>query len=170
MQEHGYIVRILRGIYYVRSPEERERNYFQWSIHEMVAEALMKKGVTDWYFGLETAMKLNGLTHEYYTVDYVITDSYWANKPIGILDTRYHFLKRSSNYFKFGIIKKKRIRYSDKEKTVLDIAYKVYRNGKGASFALAIITEYEIRLDMKKLMRYLKHYPKRFQKAIGGSL
>ncbi len=43
--EHGYIARILRGIFYVRSADERERGYTERSIFEPVAKALAMRGV-----------------------------------------------------------------------------------------------------------------------------
>ena len=170
LQHNGYIVRILRGIFYVKSLEERERDKYDISIYEMIALAMKKKGVENWYFGLESALKLNNMTHEYFTLDFVLTDSYRTTKIIEILDRRFQFLKRSHSYFTFGIIKKNGFRYSDKEKTMLDIAYGKYRENRESTLPIRIIHEYKRYLDEKKLKKYLKHYPKRFQEAIGGGL
>jgi len=76
LQEEGYIVRIFRGIFYVKTMEERELGTFNNTIYEIVALALKEKGVENWYFGLENGLKINNMTHEYFTIDYVITDSY----------------------------------------------------------------------------------------------
>ena len=84
LQEEGYITRIFRGIFYVKSPDEREKGYFRKSIYEIVAMGLEFKGVEKWYFGLETALKLNNLAHEYFDINYVITDSYRTTKIIKI--------------------------------------------------------------------------------------
>ncbi len=170
LQEHGYITRILRGIYYVRSPDERERDFYKWSIYEMVAEALKIKGVKRWYFGLETALKFNGMTHEYFAVNYVITDSYWASKAISILDSKFQFYKWNAEHFKFGIIKKDKLRYSDKEKTILDLAYRAHRKKRRQSYVYNIIGEYCDSMDNHKLMDYFKHYPIRFQKFSGDKI
>lgn len=170
LQHNGYIVRIFRGIFYVKSLEERERKKYDISIYEMIALAMGKKGVENWYFGLETALKLNNMTHEYFTIDFILTDSYRTTKVIEILDRRFQFLKRTHNYFTFGIIEKNGFRYSDKEKTILDIAYKKYRENRESTLPIRIIQEYSRYLDEKKFKKYLKHYPKRFQNAIGGSL
>ena len=85
LQKHGYIYRILRGIYYIKNADERERNFFEQSVFEMVSNALKLKGVKHWYFGLETALKLNEMTHEYFTINYVMTDSFRTTKVIDIL-------------------------------------------------------------------------------------
>ena len=45
-------------------------NYF-----EIIKNGLIIKGVKKWYFGLETALKLNNMTNEYFTIDYVVNDS-----------------------------------------------------------------------------------------------
>ncbi len=166
LQEEGYITRILRGIFYIKSIPEREQNTYDKSIYELVALALEKKGVTNWYFGLETALKMNNLTHEYFTIDYVLTDSYRTTKVIKIMDTRFQFLKRSKNYFKEGLIKKNFLRYSNPEKTVLDIAYQRYLNSKNPDLYTLPIKEYKQKIDFEKVKDFLSMYPPSFQKKM----
>ena len=170
LQRHKYIVRILRGIFYVRSPDERERDYFERSIYEMITEALKVKGVKNWYFGLETALKLNNMTHEYFDIDFVITDSYRTTKVIKILDSNFKFIKRSKKFFQFGIIKKNKLIYSDAEKTVLDIAYNGYINNFDIKHLSASIKEYINKLDMVKISDYLDYYPNGFKEKIEALL
>lgn len=163
LQEHGYIVRILRGYYYVKSPEERQLGKLDYSLFEIVAMALREKGVNDWYFGLETGLKLNNMTHEYYSINYVITSSYETTKVISILDTKFKFLKWNKKHFKFGIEKKGVLRYSDKEKTVLDMVYRTYRNKIKEHQIFNLVREHSPLLDNDKLKKYYTHYPMRFQ-------
>jgi predicted transcriptional regulator of viral defense system len=167
LQRHGYIVRVFRGIYYIKSADERQMGTLDFSIYEIVAMALKEKGVKDWYFGLETALKLNNMTHEYYAVNYVITNTYKTTKIINILDTKIKFLKWNDKHFKFGIIKKGKLRYSDKEKTILDIAYRVYRKKSKHLYVYNIVGEYRNLIDNRKLMEYFEHYPIRFQRFLG---
>jgi predicted transcriptional regulator of viral defense system len=170
LQRHGFIFRILKGIFYIKSPEERERNFFQYSIYEIIAMAMKVKGVRNWYFGLETAFKFNDMTHEYFSVNYAITDSYRTTKVIEIIGMKFQFIKWSKNHFGFGIIKKDGLRYSDKEKTVLDLAYKRFLKEKNSDSLAAILKEYEQTLYKEKLNDYVKHYPKRFSEAVGELL
>jgi len=163
--EHGYIARILRGIFYVRSADERERGYTERSTFELVAEALELKGVKRWYFGMETALKLNGMTHEYFAVDSVVTDSFRTTKVIGILGSKFQFHRWSADRFGFGSVRKGRLTYSDPEKTLLDMAYMTHRQGKGSP--RDVIMEHIERLNMDKLRRYLARYSMRFREAIG---
>jgi len=166
LQEEGYIARILRGIFYVKSFEERQKTTINTSIYKLIADALEKKGVKKWYFGLETALKLNNLTHEYYTIDYVITDSFRTTKVIAVLKTRFQFLKRSEKYFRKGIIEKNGLCYSNPEKTVLDLSYQRFLDVKNSELFLLPLKEYREKIDIKKAKDLLSVYPISFQKKL----
>src|SRR3989344_7840850 len=60
-----YLARIFRGIFYVYSTEERKWGKSEMNSFEILKEALTVKRVKNWYFGLETGLKLNNITHEY---------------------------------------------------------------------------------------------------------
>lgn len=173
LQEHGYIYRILKGIFYIKGPEEIESRSFKYSIYEMVSEALRLKGVKNWYFGLETALKMNQMTHEYFTVNYVITDSFRTTKLIGILDSKFMFMKWSSrgdtDQWRKKVITGNAcsIYWSNKEKTVLDLSYKNYIDGKGRKQIIAPPLEYGDQLECTRLSSYLSTYPPKFQEMVG---
>jgi len=170
LQEEGYIVRILRGIFYVKTIEEREKGIIKTSIYDLVALALRVKGVKNWYFGLETALKLNTMTHEYFMIDYVISDTFRTTKIIKIIDSSFKFIKRGSHHFKTGIIKEKMIRYSDPEKTVLDLSYRDYLRTKKENIYISPIIEFKDILDYKLVEEYLDSYPPGFRKRIWGRI
>ena len=170
LQEEGYIARILRGFFIVKSIEERERGTYDSSIYEMVALALEDKGVKRWYFGLETALKINNMTHEYFTIDYVLTDSYRTTKVIRILDSKFQFFKRRERYFQDGIIARNGIKYSDPEKTVLDLAYQGYLASRDPGLFLSPIKEYKENIEFEKAHKYLSMYPPSFQEKLAGVL
>src|SRR4030042_5250000 len=113
-----YLARVFRGIFYVYSIEERKLGKSEMNSFVILKEALKIKGVKNWYFGLETGLKFNNLTHEYFTIDYIINDKIFRAKPITIMGRKVKFYKISSKMFLFGIIKKD-INYSDSEKTLL---------------------------------------------------
>ena len=165
LQKHGYLVRIIRGIFYVVSPDEREMGYFECSIFERIAMAMEAKGVKKWYFGLESALKLNNMTHEYFDINHVFTDSYMTTKIIKISDSNFRFYKRKKEHFKFGIMKKSQIYFSDPERTVLDLAYNRYLKSKEPNYFLSPIKEHHEVLDPDKLGNYLSYYSQRFQKG-----
>lgn len=164
--EEEYILRILRGIFYVKNFEEKQQNTLNTSIYKMIADALEKKCVKKWYFGLETALKLNNLTHEHFTINYVITDSFRTTKVITILNTRFQFLKRSKKYFHKGIIKKNGLQYSNPEKTILDLSYQRFLDAKKSNLFLSPIYEYQDKIDVMKSKDLLFMYPNSFQKKM----
>jgi len=156
----GYLIRVFRGVFYVKSVEEIKLKKIDVSHLELIARGLRIKGVDNWYFGLYTALRLNGLTHEYFDVIFVINDSIFRSKEIRIAGERVKFIKLKKGLFGFGIIKKDAIKFSDPEKTLLDFVYvSRYRSLPEERIGL-IVEEYLEKLDPKKVRVYLKFYPK----------
>lgn len=173
LQEHGYIYRVLKGIFYIKGPEEIESGSFKYSIYEMISEALRLKGVKNWYFGLETALKMNRMTHEYFTVNYVITDSFRTTKVIGILDSKFKFIKWSMKGDPVEWREKAitdnacSIYWSNKEKTVLDIAYRNFIEKRSHEQVIAPLIEHVGQLEQARLMRYVPFYSPKFRELVG---
>lgn len=163
LQEHGYLTRVFRGVFYVNSPRERETGALDSPVLKIVAESLALKSVSHWYFGLETALRINGMTHEYFTVNCVITDSYRTTKVIGIAGTRFRFLKWSRGHFDQGVRREFELKFSDKEKTVLDMVYKRYLDRRDEDEAVSPYVEYERMLDKRVVRAYLRDYPRKVQ-------
>lgn len=163
---NNYLIRILRGIFYVSSIEERKMKKISINHLEAIKEALRIKGVKNWYFGLETALKLNNVTHEYYPVTYVLNDSIFRTNLIKILNHKVKFIKLNRTLFGFGIIKND-LNYSDTEKTILDMIYlRKYNSMPDEEIKNEIIDI--IKYCSKSILKeYSKHYPKTVQKVIG---
>ncbi len=148
-----YVTRIFRGIFYVYSIEERKLGRSEMNFFEIIKEALKIKGIKNWYFGLESGLKFNNLTHEYFVIDYIINNKIFRAKPIIIMGRKVKFYKLSSKMFSFGIIKKN-INHSDPEKTLLDLLYlKHYTKEEFEEIAES--------LSKTKLLKYSKNYNKR---------
>ncbi len=154
-----YLARLFRGIFYVYSIEERKLGKSEINSFEILKEALKIKGVKDWYFGLETGLKFNNITHEYFTIDYVINNKIFRARPIIIMGRKVKFYKLSPKMFSFGIIKKN-INYSDSEKTLLDLLYLKHYSRE----EFEEITE---ELSKTKLLKYAKNYNKRVINIVG---
>ena len=148
-----YLARVFRGIFYVYSIEERKLGKSEMNSFEILKEALKIKGVKNWYFGLETGLKFNNLTHEYFVIDYVINNMIFRAKPIIIMGRKVKFYKLSPKMFSFGIIKKN-INYSDSEKTILDLLYLKH-------YSKEEFEEIAEELSKIKLLNYAKNYNKR---------
>lgn len=160
LTHYKYLVRILRGIFYVKSIEERKLNKININYLEAIKEALKIKGVKNWYFGLSTALKLNNLTHEYFTIDYVISDKLFRAKPFLILGYKIKFIKINHELTSFGITNEN-LPYSDGEKTMLDFVYlKEHGNVK------LIPEEIFDKCSKNKLLKYSKSYDERTNKRL----
>lgn len=157
----GYLTRIFRGIFYVKTLNEIKLGRSKYSYLELVAKGLELKNVRNWYFGLHTALKLNNMTHEYFAVEDVINDTLFRANPINIAGYKFKFTKLSPSLFDFGIKNKDgMIRYSDPEKTVLDFIYIWRYNGVPDDKIILDISEWAKQGSKEKLMSYTKKYPK----------
>ena len=74
MLNKSYLITIFRGVYYLKSYEEKKFNSLKYSPYELLALGLEKKGIK-WYFGLNTALKFLNLTHEVFPLNMVINDT-----------------------------------------------------------------------------------------------
>ena len=159
----GHIIRIFKGIFYVKSLDEMKLGKTKYSHLELVAKGLELKGVKNWYFGLYTALKLNNMTHEYFSIDYVVNDKILRVNPMKIAGHKVHFLKLKSSLFSFGIISKGTIMCSDNEKTILDFIYMWRYNGIAKDRIIADIGDWTSNLCGPKFEEYAKSYPKTVQ-------
>ena len=126
MLNKGYLLTIFRGVYYLKDYEEKKLKSLKYSPYELFALGLEKKGVK-WYFGLNTALKFLGLTHEVFPVNIVINDKFNRTKPMKIAGSSFFFIKLKPSLF-FDIKKENTgnniaLYYSNIEKTILDMIY-----------------------------------------------
>jgi predicted transcriptional regulator of viral defense system len=159
LSSHGHMVRIFRGVFYVKTLDEEELGRTRYTPLELVARGLELKGVKNWYFGLSTALKLNNMTHEHYAIDYVVSDKLFRAKPIGITGYKFRFVKLAPKLVGFGV-KTDGVRYSDPEKTVLDFVYTWRYNGVPKVRILLDLREWSDMLSKNTLRKYSENYPK----------
>ena len=158
----GYLIRIFKGIFYIKTPEEIKFNKPKYSYLELVAKGLELKGVKNWYFGLYTALKFNNMTHESFAVDYVVNDKILRSKPINIAGYKFRFIKLTPKLLGFGIIENN-LKYSDPEKTILDFIYAWRYNGVPKEKIALDISEWAKNLSSEKTKKYAANYPKTVQ-------
>lgn len=154
----GHLVKVFRGIFYVKSLEEVHLGRNKYSHLELVAKGLEFRGVENWYYGLSTALVLNNMTHERFSVDYVVNDSVQRNGSMRIAGHGFVFKKVKPELVSFGVIKGK-LRYSDPEKTILDIVYLDRYGGVPPEKIALNVSEYMDMVDSKRLMEYSSRYP-----------
>ncbi|MHA1728723.1 MAG: type IV toxin-antitoxin system AbiEi family antitoxin domain-containing protein [Promethearchaeota archaeon] len=165
----GYLLRIFRGIFYVKHLEELKFGFNKYSHLELVSKGLDLKGIKNWYFSLYTALKLNNATHEYFTIDYVISENLYRNKPIYIADYKFKFMKLKPDLLNFGITEnglKNGIRYSDLEKTIIDFIYIWIYNSIPRKKILIDVSEYTNNLSEKRIKNYAKNYPNSIKEIV----
>lgn len=164
MISYGYLIRILRGIYYVKTIEEFK---LKKSLNTLKIISLgMEKLKIKWYFGLYTALELNGATHEYFPVIYVLNNAIYRPKTININGEETKFIKVKKELFNFGIVEKNGVKFSDIEKTLLDIVYlERYRSVPEERLSL-FVEEYRKKVRKRKIVKYLKFYPSTVSKVI----
>jgi hypothetical protein len=165
---NNHLHTILKGIFY--KPDMTERYFDVYSVThcEALCEALRIKGITNWYYGLETAFSFNNVTHEYYAIDFVMTDTISRSKPSTILGKKVKFVKIKSSLFSFGILEHNGIRYSNIEKTLLDMMYLDSYRGKDIKESFASIRPYIPYVHLPLLKRYATYYNKKISSWIGS--
>lgn len=157
--KEGYLLRIFKGIYYIRTFDEIKLGRSKYSHLELISKGMELKGVINWYFGLYTALKLNNLTHEHFAVDYVINDTIFRAKPMEISGHKFRFIKLKPGLLGFGAVEDT-LRYSDPEKTILDFIHIWRYNGIPDEKIIMDLSEYTGKLSKKKLSEYAQNYSK----------
>jgi hypothetical protein len=169
----GYLVKILDNIYYVKSIDEMSNHKIHYSLLELVAKGLNVKKVRNWYYGLFTAFNLNDIeSTQQDDLLYIINDQILQYEPIKILGKKFSFLRFKNSLFKFGIIKNK-VRYSDHEKTILDLIYLMEFNHVNENRIVLDISKFLDGISVEKIIDYAQHYPdsnkKLLKKALANS-
>lgn len=154
-----HLIRIFKGIFYVRTFDEMKLGKTKYNHLELVSKGLELKGVKNWYFGLYTALKLNNLTHEHFAIDYVLNDKLFRAKPMNIAGYKFRLLKLKPGLFGFGITGDK-LMHSDAEKTILDFIHVWRYNGIPEEKIMMDISEYSGNISKKKLLSYAGNYSK----------
>lgn len=166
----GFLVTIFRGFFYMKDFNEKRTGVIKYTPYELLAKGIGMKGIKNWYFGLNTALKLLNLTHEFFTISYVVNDKFNRVEPMKIYKEDFKFVRIKSGLF-FGIKEVKTnnnmiLRYSDLEKTILDMAYLYKKSGKPESIINSLMTEFSDLIDRKRFLNYSKHYPKSVRRLI----
>jgi predicted transcriptional regulator of viral defense system len=154
-----YIVRIFRGVFYLKSLEELKLGRSRYSHLELVSKGLEIKGIKNWYFGLHSALKLNNMTHEHFSIEEVVSDSIFRRKPVSIAGYSFRFVKLSSRLLGFGVVDEGGIRHSDPEKTILDFVYVWRYNGIPSGKIISDASEWSRGTSRARLLEYARNYP-----------
>jgi len=164
MISYGYMVRIMRGLYYVKTVEEFTLKKAV-DIYKVLSLGMDEINLR-WYFGLYTALRFNGVTHEFSDTIFVLNEGIFRPKEIKVGGEKVRFLKLSSSLFGFGVVNKEGVKFSDLEKTLLDLIYiSKYRSIPEERIA-STIEDYAKGARAKRIKEYLKSYPKSVEKVV----
>ncbi|TFF85062.1 MAG: hypothetical protein EU518_01770 [Promethearchaeota archaeon] len=158
--KQGYLLRIFKGIYYVKSNEEIQTNKLKYSLLELVGKGLELRGISNWYYGLYTALKLNNYpVEEERDLFFIMSDRLFKTKPVEIAGHSFKFIKLKYSLFDFGTINQK-VKYSNLEKTVLDFIYLWKYNGIHDQKIIVDIQEFMEGVEGERILKYAQYYPK----------
>ena len=164
MISYGYFTRIIRGLYYVKTLEEFTLKKAV-DIYKVLSLGMDELKIR-WYFGLHTALRFNGVTHEFSDTVFILNDEIFRPKIVKVSGERVRFIKMSPSLFGFGVIERDNVKFSDLEKTILDLVYlSRYRSTPEEKIATTI-EEYAKGARTEKVKEYLKAYPKTVGKVV----
>jgi hypothetical protein len=158
LRRENRIEPLFKGYYLVKRPEE-VLLHEEPSPLELFALGAQAKGIGTWYFALETALRLNGLSHEYSRIEHVVSDALQRATGVPIGGRRFIIHKWRPARVGFGLRRRGTYRFSDPEKTVLDLAYvdaTAMKRGRSPSLAWKECLD---KVDPDRIASYLEHYP-----------
>lgn len=167
-----YFLRIFRGIFYVKTPEELKLGRQRYNHLELMAKGMSMKGVNAWYYGLHTALKLNNMTHEYFNVEDVISTKLLRITPVSVSKHKFKFTKISAPLYGFGILERRskiediKLRYSNPEKTILDFVYLWRYRGNTDERIVSDLADWSTLVNKKKMLSYSNKYPSSIRRIV----
>ena len=166
LRREGYLLPLFRGYYYVRSPDEMRLHRERHDPLELFALAARAKRIGEWYFGLHTALRLNGLTHEDRREETLVSRHFYRIGGVPIGSRRFVIHKWGPELFGFGLDRHGTFQMSDPEKTVLDLAYLDYWASRKGHPESRDWLEHLSSVNRAKVRRYLPHYPEPVRKRV----
>lgn len=170
LRREGYLLPLFKGYYRIRGPEEIRLGEERRNPLELFALAASAKGIGPWYFGLHTALRLNGMTHEDRREETVVSDRFYRIHGVAIGPRRFIIHKWAPGLLSFGLLEKGPYRYSDPAKTVLDLAYLDHWNRKKGHAKRRAWIDHVEAIDARRLRRYVDHYPEEVKAAVEAVL
>jgi hypothetical protein len=166
LRREGYLLPLFRGYYYLRAPEELRLHTERHDPLDLFALAARAKGIGEWYFGLYTALRLNGMTHEDRREESVVSRSFYRIRGVPIGSRRFVIHKWRPELFGFGLERRGTYRVSDPEKTILDLAYLDHWAARKGRPPSRVWVEHLASTVARRVRRYLPHYPEEVRRTV----
>ena len=165
LRRENRIEPLFKGYYLVKRPEEVLLHH-EPSPLELFALGAKAKGIGTWYYALETALRLNRLSHEYSRIEHVVSDAVHRPTGVPIGGRRFIIHKWRPEMARFALRRHGTYRFSDPEKTVLDLAYAddaAIKRGRSPGLAWK---EHLGKVDPERLSSYLDYYPRSVRELV----
>lgn len=169
LTRNGRLLPAFKGYYYAKTPDEILLHRVIGSL-DLFAMAAHAKRIGSWYYGLHTALRLNGMTHEHRSEEFVVSDGFYRPKGVPIMGRRFTIHKWRPELARFGLRKKGNYFWSDPEKTILDFAYLDYFAALKGRPMEGTWREHVERADKTRLREYMAHYPEPVRALVEGEL
>ena len=170
----GFLFSIFNDTFYVKSQEEVNSvsNDLKYSSMELISKALKFLDVENWYFGLYTALRYHDISFNNGVSDYLLFSNVaTAKNKITVCSQEFKFIRLRPLFFKFGINEKdNEVKYSDLEKTVLDLMYLWHSSNMPNHKIKAKILKYFNLSSIDKIKEYYSYYPESIQKLVNEML
>lgn len=164
----GRLLPLFKGFYYVRTADELGLRPPRHGALELFAIAADAKGIGPWCFGLETALRLNGMTHEDRGLDFVLNSVLFRPGGVKVGIKRFVVLRWAPKALERGLVRRGRLCWSGPEKTVLDLAFHDTNLRARGTPPAGLWREHIDSVDPAKLRRLLGLYPPRVALEVGG--
>ena len=158
---------LFKGVYYVRSPEERQLGTIQQDALDIIAQACNLKLKKNWYFGLSTALMLAGLSEQQHlAIITVISKKRVKRYRTSFANLTVEFKQLSGVPFSKFVKQSGVKRFSEPSRTLADYAYFTTKS-KSNGYADVIRKDvYAKTRDKNRLVRQIAslvgEYPKSF--------
>ncbi len=155
------------GIYYLLDPDEFSTKFLKNRSLEIVASACTYAMGENWYYGLSSALYLNGQINQSPS-EFIIITNRRQQTAFSFCETNFKIRRSSTKDYLFGIEKNGELRYSSLERTLTDYLYFDIKQSK-QKYAIRICKD--ILQSSPNVTKKLKHkliriYPKPYNIAV----
>jgi len=162
----GRLVPLFKGYYYVRRPDEMGLRRPRHNALELFAMGARAKRIGRWYFGLETALRLNEMTHDDRGLEFVIDERLFRPAGVRVGLRRFVILRWSAHLLTFGLRRDGPLRWSGPEKTLMDIAFHESNLAARGRPPPGLWREHIETVSARTMRSYFPHYPERVRTEV----
>ena len=162
------IIKLFGDFYYIKEKSEINSNTYKYQDDplKLISKVLEIMNVSDWYFGLYTALSYHNITLEKNPTECLIcSNSPFNSRKFKILGKKMQVFVLNKPFFN-SYLKKNGVIYSNLEKTFLDFVYFWKLNDIPDYKILKILNKYQERISKDKIIECSSQYSDEIQQII----